>query len=89
MGASAARGPIGVARGVPPLLIRPARGWIALDLRDLWRYRELAFFLTWRDISVRYKQTALGALWAIIQPFMTMLVFSVVFGRLGKIPSES
>jgi lipopolysaccharide transport system permease protein len=73
---------------VAPLVIRPARGWSALNLRDLWHYRELAFFLTWRDVSVRYKQTALGALWAIIQPFMTMVVFSVFFGRLGKIPSD-
>jgi lipopolysaccharide transport system permease protein len=70
------------------LLIRPARGWSALHLRDLWQYRELAFFLTWRDVSVRYKQTVLGAAWAIIQPFMTMVVFSVFFGRLGKIPSD-
>lgn len=70
------------------LVIRPGRGWVAVHLRDLWDYRELALFLTWRDISVRYKQTVLGALWAIIQPFMTMLVFSVFFGRLGKIPSD-
>jgi lipopolysaccharide transport system permease protein len=72
----------------PALVIRPARGWIAINLRDLWQYRELALFLTWRDISVRYKQTALGAAWAIIQPFMTMVVFSVFFGRLGRIPSD-
>jgi lipopolysaccharide transport system permease protein len=70
------------------LLIRPSRGLSALNLRDLWHYRELAFFLMWRDISVRYKQTVLGAAWAIIQPFMTMVVFSVFFGRLGKIPSD-
>ena len=72
----------------PVLLIRPSQGWSALNLRDLWRYRELVFFLTWRDISVRYKQTVLGAAWAIIQPFFTMLVFSVFFGRLGKVPSD-
>lgn len=77
-----------VGAGTRTLLIRPGRGWVAVNLRDLWDYRELAFFLTWRDISVRYKQTALGVLWAIIQPFMTMLVFSVFFGRLGKIPSD-
>ena len=71
-----------------PLWIRPVRGWSGPRLRDLWAYRELAFFLTWRDISVRYKQTALGASWALIQPFMTMLVFSIFFGRLGKIPSD-
>jgi len=73
---------------LPELVIRPARGWAPLNLRDLWRYRELIFFLTWRDISVRYKQTILGAAWAIIQPFFTMLVFSVFFGRLGNIPSD-
>ena len=72
----------------PVLLIRPSQGWSALNLRDLWRYRELVFFLTWRDISVRYKQTVLGAAWAIIQPFFTMVVFSVFFGRLGKVPSD-
>jgi lipopolysaccharide transport system permease protein len=87
MSTSVSPGSAGVA-GAPVLVIRPARGWIAVNLRELWRYRELAFFLTWRDVSVRYKQTALGALWAIIQPFMTMLVFSVFFGRLGKIPSD-
>jgi lipopolysaccharide transport system permease protein len=72
----------------PVLVIRPAGGGSALDLSDLWRYRELIGFLTWRDISVRYKQTALGAAWAILQPFFTMVVFSVFFGRLGRIPSD-
>ena len=74
----------------PPetLVLEPARGWAPLNLRDLWRYRELVFFLTWRDISVRYKQTALGAAWAILQPVFTMLVFSVFFGGLGRIPSD-
>jgi lipopolysaccharide transport system permease protein len=69
-------------------VIKPSRGWVPLRLRDLWEYRELLFFLTWRDIKVRYKQTALGALWAIIQPFFTMVVFSIFFGRLAKIPSD-
>ncbi len=78
----------GVKTGTPTLVIRPSRGWIPLNLRDLWHYRELLYFLTWRDIKVRYKQTALGAAWAIIQPFFTMVVFSVVFGRLAKIPSD-
>jgi lipopolysaccharide transport system permease protein len=73
---------------LPVLRIRPTKGWNALNLRDLWQYRELIFFLTWRDISVRYKQTALGAAWAIIQPFFTMIVFSVFFGRLAKVPSD-
>jgi lipopolysaccharide transport system permease protein len=75
-------------RGRPTLLIRPSRGWAALDLADLWQYRELIYFLTWRDIKVRYKQTALGAAWAIIQPFFTMVAFSIFFGHLAGIPSD-
>ena len=70
------------------MIIRPSRNWVALNLRDLWLYRELLYFLTWRDIKVRYKQTVLGAAWAIIQPFFTMVVFSVFFGRLAQVPSE-
>jgi lipopolysaccharide transport system permease protein len=70
------------------LVLRPSTGWAPLQLRDLWDYRELLYFLTWRDIKVRYKQTALGAAWAVIQPFFTMVVFSVFFGRLAKLPSE-
>ena len=69
-------------------IIRPSKGWVPLRLRDLWEYRELLYFLTWRDIKVRYKQTVLGAAWAIIQPFFTMVVFSLFFGRLAKIPSD-
>lgn len=69
-------------------VIGPSRGWVSIRLRDLWEYRELLYFLTWRDIKVRYKQTALGALWAIIQPFFTMVVFSLFFGRLAKVPSD-
>lgn len=68
--------------------IEPSKGWVSINLNDVWKYRELLYFLTWRDIKVRYKQTALGAAWAIIQPFFTMIVFSLFFGRLGKIPSE-
>ena len=75
-------------RGIPTLIIRPSRGWAALDLAELWHYRELVYFLTWRDIQVRYKQTALGAAWAVIQPFFTMIVFSIFFGWLAKIPSD-
>jgi len=75
-------------REVPVTVIRPSRGWISLNLRDLWEYRELLYFLTWRDIKVRYKQTVLGAAWAIIQPFFTMVVFSLFFGRLAKMPSD-
>lgn len=69
-------------------VIEPPRGWAPLDWRELVRHRELLFFLTWRDIKVRYKQTALGALWAVLQPAMTMVVFTVLFGHLAKIPSE-
>jgi len=69
-------------------IIRPSRGWASLDLRALWEYRELLYFLIWRDVKVRYKQTVLGAAWAIIQPFFTMVVFSLFFGRLGGIPSD-
>ena len=73
---------------LPHIRIEPTHGWVALQLRELWRYRELLYFLTWRDIKVRYKQTVLGAAWAIIQPFMTMVVFSLFFGRLAQIPSD-
>ncbi len=78
----------GAERAMPTLIIRPSTGWMPLNLPDLWHYRELIYFLTWRDIKVRYKQTVLGAAWAVIQPFMTMVVFSIVFGRLAGIPSE-
>ena len=73
---------------LPHIRIEPTHGWVALQLRELWRYRELLYFLTWRDIKVRYKQTVLGAAWAVIQPFMTMVVFSLFFGRLAQIPSD-
>jgi lipopolysaccharide transport system permease protein len=72
----------------PLIKIRPSKGWVALNLRDLWVYRELLYFLTWRDIKVRYKQTVLGAAWAIIQPLFTMLLFTLFFGKLGRIPSD-
>jgi lipopolysaccharide transport system permease protein len=70
------------------LRIQPSKGWVALQLKDLWEYRELLYFFIWRDIKVRYKQTALGAAWAVIQPLFTMLIFSLFFGRLAKIPSD-
>jgi lipopolysaccharide transport system permease protein len=73
---------------MPVTMIRPSRGWISLNLRDMWEYRELLYFLTWRDIKVRYKQTVLGAAWAIIQPFFTMVVFSLFFGKLARVPSD-
>lgn len=68
--------------------IRPPRGGLDFGLRELWAYRELAGFLVWRDLKVRYKQTVLGAAWAILQPFFTMLIFSLFFGRLAQIPSD-
>lgn len=73
----------------PPLIvIRPSSGWSALNLKELWEYRDLLYFLVWRDVKVRYKQTMLGAAWAVIQPFLTMVVFSVFFGRLAGVPSD-
>jgi lipopolysaccharide transport system permease protein len=79
---------IEAAAETPVLILRPSRGFLRLNLRDVWEYRELLYFLVWRDVKVRYKQTALGAAWAILQPVMTMLVFSVFFGRLAKVPSD-
>jgi lipopolysaccharide transport system permease protein len=76
------------AAPAPTIVIEPSRGWTGLKLRELWEYRDLLFFLAWRDISVRYKQTILGAAWAIIQPFFSMVVFSLFFGRLAQIPSD-
>lgn len=72
----------------PLLVLRPKKGWQQLGLKDLWHYRELLYFFCWRDIKVRYKQTALGVAWAILQPVMTMLLFSLFFGRLAKMPSD-
>ena len=72
----------------PILTITPSRGWVALNLAEVWTHRELLFFLTWRDIKIRYKQTALGAVWAIIQPLFPMLIFTLFFGRLAKVPSD-
>jgi lipopolysaccharide transport system permease protein len=80
--------PAVVRHPVAVVLIAPTRGWMSLRLSELWAYRELVYFLTWRDVKVRYKQTALGVLWAVIQPLMTMLVFSVFFGKLAKVPSD-
>jgi len=71
------------------LFIRPSSGWSALNLKELWHFRELVYFLTWRDVKVRYKQTALGAAWAVLQPFLTMVVFTIFFGRLAKVPSDN
>ena len=72
----------------PVLRIEPSKGWVSLKLNEVWEYRELLYFLVWRDVKVRYKQTVLGAAWAVIQPFFTMVVFSLFFGKLAKIPSD-
>ena len=72
----------------PLTIIEPKKGWVPIDFKEIWNYRELLYFLTKRDIKVRYKQTVLGGLWAIIQPAFTMIVFTLFFGRLAKVPSE-
>ncbi|HSL84461.1 MAG TPA: ABC transporter permease [Thermoanaerobaculia bacterium] len=72
----------------PVTVIEPRRGWTSLGLGELWEYRELLYFLTWRDVKVRYKQTVLGAAWAVLQPFLTMVVFSLFFGKLAGVPSD-
>jgi len=72
----------------PLVKIRPSRGWVAINLKDLWHYRDLLYILTARDIKVRYKQTLLGAAWAIIQPLFTMIIFSLFFGKLAGVPSD-
>src|SRR5512141_2115774 len=77
-----------LARAPETIYIKPSTGLTALNLRDLWIYRELIFFMIWRDIKVRYKQTMLGATWAVIQPVLTMLVFNFIFGQVAKVPTE-
>jgi lipopolysaccharide transport system permease protein len=77
-----------ISASEPLITIEPQRGWVSLELGDLWRYRELLLLLTWRDIKVRYAQTILGATWAILQPLLTMIIFSVIFGQLAKLPSD-
>lgn len=73
----------------PPIIVlKPSQGWLGIDFKELWRYRELVFFLTWRDIKVRYKQALLGFSWAILQPLLTMAIFTVIFGVLLKTPSQ-
>ena len=73
---------------MPETVIEPTRGWVSLRLWELWKYRELLYFITWRDVKVRYKQAVLGIAWAIIQPLMTVVIFSLIFGQLAKLPSE-
>jgi lipopolysaccharide transport system permease protein len=73
---------------VPVRRIRPPKGWLPMNWAEIWRFRELLYFLTWRDVKVRYKQTVLGVLWAFIQPFLKLVVFSVIFGKVAKLDSE-
>ena len=73
---------------LPRTVIEPSRGWVSLRLGELWEYRELLLFLIWRDVLIRYKQTAFGVAWALLQPLFTMVIFSVIFGRLADLPSE-
>src|SRR5207249_9229503 len=68
--------------------IEPPRGLFELRLREVWAYRELLYFFVWRDVKIRYKQTAIGILWVVLQPVLTMLVFTLFFGRLAKLPSD-
>lgn len=72
----------------PVLILQPSSGWTSLGLRDVWAHRELLYFLTWRDVKIRYKQTALGVSWAVIQPMFPMIIFTLFFGKLAGIPSE-
>jgi lipopolysaccharide transport system permease protein len=76
------------AAHVDVVVIEPSSGWPSLHLREFWRYRELLYFLAWRDVKVRYKQTALGVTWAVLQPVLTMIVFTIFFGHVAKLPSE-
>src|SRR5437899_776858 len=73
--------------GQPVTLIRPPSGWQLVNVRELWQFRDLLYFLAWRDVKVRYKQTVLGAAWAVLQPGMMMVVFTIFFSRLGQMPS--
>src|SRR5215472_12353753 len=68
-------------------LIHPARGWRDLDFHEIWNYRELLYFLVWKELKVRYKQTVIGVGWAVIQPLFTMVIFTIFFGRFAKLPS--
>jgi lipopolysaccharide transport system permease protein len=72
----------------PTVIIKPPRGWLDLRLADVWEYRELLYFFVWRDMKVRYKQTIIGVVWVVLQPLLTMGVFTIFFGRLAKLPSE-
>lgn len=77
-------------RAASPAVVRiePPSGWVELRLREVWEYRELLYFLVWRDVKIRYKQTAIGVIWVILQPLLTMIVFTLFFGRVAKMPSD-
>ena len=77
-----------LAASVPRIRIEPPHGWLELRLHEVWQYRELLYFFVWRDVKVRYKQTVIGVLWVVLQPLMTMGVFTIFFGRLAKLPSD-
>jgi lipopolysaccharide transport system permease protein len=77
--------PSAVPAGQSTVVIKPSRGWVPIQLRDLWAYRELLYFLAWRDVKVRYKQTVFGAAWAVGQPLLMMIVFTVFFGRIASL----
>lgn len=81
--------PLLPSSSVHVMVIKPSRGWRAVNLREIWEYRELLYFLAWRDVMVRYKQAALGVAWAVLQPLIAMVIFSVIFGKLAKLPSEN
>src|SRR3954463_12521803 len=76
------------ASAAPVVRIEPPQGWLELRLREAWEYRELLYFFVWRDIKIRYKQTVIGVVWVVLQPLMTMGVFTIFFGRLAKLPSQ-
>lgn len=77
-----------ILNNTPITIIKPSKGWMPINLQELWEFRDLLYFFTWRDIKVRYKQTVLGFAWAIIQPFLAMVIFTVFFGNLAKMPSD-
>ncbi|HYI14558.1 MAG TPA: ABC transporter permease [Thermomicrobiales bacterium] len=77
-----------IAATPPVTIIRPSSGWSAVNLADIWAHRELLYFLIWSDLKLRYKQTSLGAVWAVLQPFLTMVVYSIFLGRLARVPSD-
>jgi lipopolysaccharide transport system permease protein len=82
------QGTLESSRSPELVVIKPVKGWVPLNLKDLWLYRELIYFLTWRDLKVRYKQSVLGVLWAILKPFLNMVIFAIIFGTLAKVPSD-